>query len=117
MTEEGSKEIFRYKGVKFPELDHAMNLWIESVMANGIILTDLLIKEKARFFANALNIQENECMFSNGWLYKFKKRNNVRKYHMHGESGSVPLASLPEERARLQLILGQYTLDRIYNID
>ena len=24
---EGSKEIFRYKGVKFPELDRAMNLW------------------------------------------------------------------------------------------
>src|ERR1043166_5295529 len=117
VTEEGSKEIFRYKGVKFSELDHAMNLWIENVMANGNILTDLLIKEKARFFANALNIQENECMFSNGWLYKFKKRNNVRKYHMHGESGSAPLASLPEERARLQLILGQYTLDRIYNID
>ena len=56
-------------------------------------------------------------MFSNGWLYKFKKRNNIHKYHMHGESESIPLASLPEERAKLQLILGRYTLDRIYNID
>jgi hypothetical protein len=114
---EGSKEIFRYKGVKFPELDRAMNLWVENVTANGIILTDLLIKEKAKFFANALNIQENECVFSNGWLYKFKKRNNIHKYRMHRESGSAPLASLPEERAKLQLILGRYTLDRIYNID
>ena len=53
---EGSKEIFRYKGVKFPELDRAMNLWVENITANGVILTDLLIKEKARFFANVLNI-------------------------------------------------------------
>jgi hypothetical protein len=36
---------------------------------------------------------------------------------MHGESGSAPLASLPEERKKLQLLLGRYTLDRIYNID
>ena len=105
VIEEGSKEIFRYKGVKFPELDHAMNLWIENVMANRIILTDLLIKEKTRFFANTLNIQENKCMFSNSWLYKFKKCNNVCKYHMHEKSGSMLLASLLEERARLQLIL------------
>ncbi|CAI2195115.1 18881_t:CDS:2, partial [Funneliformis geosporum] len=36
-----------------------MNLWVENVTANRVIITDLLIKEKARFFANTLNIQEN----------------------------------------------------------
>ena len=29
----------------------------------------------------------------------------------------MPLASLSEECTKLQSILGQYTLDRIYNID
>ncbi|CAB4382397.1 unnamed protein product [Rhizophagus irregularis] len=94
-----------------------MNLWVENVTAGGVILTDLLIKEKARTFSEAFNIQEEDLSFSNGWLYKFKKRNNIRKYRILRELGSAPLASLPEERARLQEVLGRYSLDCIYNID
>ena len=94
-----------------------MSLWVENVTAGGVILTDLLIKEKAKIFAEAFNIQENELNFSNGWLQKFKKRNNIRRYRIHGESGSAPLATLSEERTKLQEILGRYSLDQIYNID
>lgn len=114
---EDSVKTFRHKAVKFPILDQAMNLWVENVTAGGVILTDLLIKEKAKNFAQAFNIQENELVFSNGWLYKFKQRNNIRKYNIHGESGSAPLASLPEERTKLRQLLSRYTLDQIYNID
>lgn len=114
-TEE-SAQIFRHKEVKFPILEYAMNLWVENVTAGGVILTDLLIKEKARFFAEAFNIQEQDLAFSNGWLYKFKKRNNIRKYRIHGESGSAPLTSLPEERRKLHQLLGRYTLDQIYKV-
>ena len=42
-----------------------MNLWVENVTAGGVILMDLLIKEKAKFFANVFNIQEDELVFSN----------------------------------------------------
>jgi len=114
---ESSKEIFRHRGVKFPILDNAMNLWVENVTAGGVILTDLLIKEKAKFFANTFNIQEDELVFSNGWLDRFKKRNNIRRHRMHGESGSAPIASLSEERIKLRQLLSQYSLDQIYNID
>ncbi|CAB4401203.1 unnamed protein product [Rhizophagus irregularis] len=48
---------------------------------------------------------------------KFKKRNNICKFCIYGESGSVPLASLPEEIVKLQQILSRFTLDQIYNID
>lgn len=112
-----SQKTFRHKTVKFPLLDHAMNLWVENVSAGGVILTDVLIKEKAKIFAEALNIQEEELAFSNGWLEKFKKRNNIHKYRIHGESESAPLVSLPEERAKLQQVLSRFTLDRVYNID
>src|SRR4051794_13530505 len=112
-----SAQIFRHREVKFPVLEQVMSLWVENVTAGGVILTDLLIKEKAKTFAEAFNIQENELVFSNGWLYKFKQRNNIRRYHIHGESESAPLASLPEERTKLQQLLSRYTLDQIYNID
>ena len=95
---EGSKEIYKNKRVKFSELDRAMSLWIESVTAGGVILTDSLMKEKVRFFANAFNIQEDKLVLFNGWLDSFKKRNNIHRYRIHGESGSAPIASLPEKR-------------------
>ncbi len=76
-----------------------------------------MIKEKAKFFANTFNIQEDELVFSNSWLDRFKKRNNICQHHMHGESGSAPIASLSEERIKLCQLLSQYSLDQIYNID
>jgi hypothetical protein len=94
-----------------------MSIWVENVTAGGITLTDLLIKEKAKVFAQAFSIQESDLVFSNGWLDKFKKRNNIQRYHMHGEAGSAPLESLPEERMKLRRLLDRFTLDRIYNID
>ena len=53
---ENSVQTFRHKEVKFPVFEHAMSLWVENVTADGIILTDLLIKEKAKTFAEAFNI-------------------------------------------------------------
>jgi len=57
-----------------------MSLWIESIIAGNVILTDLLIKEKVRFFTNAFNIQEDKLILSNGWLDSFKKCNNIHYY-------------------------------------
>src|SRR6266542_2294946 len=94
-----------------------MSLWVENVTAGGVTLTDLLIKEKARVFTQAFNIQESELVFSNGWLEKFKKCNNIQRYHAYGEAGSAPLETLAEERTKLHSLLSRYTLDRIYNID
>ena len=83
-----------------------MSLWVENVTAGGIILTDLLIKEKARIFTQAFNIPKSNLTFSNGWLEKFKKRNHIQRYRAHGEAGSAPLESLPEERMKLRRLLG-----------
>ena len=102
---ENSSRVFKYKPVKFPMLDYAMNVWVENVTVEGVILTDLLIKEKAKVFAKAFNIQEDQLSFSNGWLNRFKKRNNIQKYRLHRESGSAPLASLSEERMKLHQLL------------
>ncbi|GES83093.1 CenpB-DNA-bind-domain-containing protein [Rhizophagus clarus] len=93
VSAEVSNKTFRHRKVKFPSLDHAMSLWVENATAGGVTLTDLLIKEKARVFAQAFNIQESELVFSNGWLEKFKKCNNIQRYHAHREAGSASLKS------------------------
>ena len=45
---------------------HSMTCWVEQMMGRGIILTELLIKEKAQEFAQLLEISEEELSFSNG---------------------------------------------------
>ncbi|CAI2181888.1 4045_t:CDS:2, partial [Funneliformis geosporum] len=76
-----SNKAFKHKPVKFPELDYAMSIWVGNVSKSGIILTDLLIKEKLRVFVTSFGIQEGQMSFSNG---------------------SASLASLLEERMKLQ---------------
>ncbi|CAI2199497.1 2720_t:CDS:1, partial [Funneliformis geosporum] len=62
---EDSAQTFKYKEVKFSVLEQAMSLWVKNITAGDVILTDLLIKEKAKVFAKAFNIQEKDLNFSN----------------------------------------------------
>ncbi|CAG8752745.1 13068_t:CDS:1, partial [Dentiscutata heterogama] len=66
-----------------------------------VILTELMIKEKAALFANALGLGNDALKFSNGWIHKFKQRNNLRNFKLHEEANSAPLLSLPEYREKL----------------
>jgi Tc5 transposase DNA-binding domain/Fission yeast centromere protein N-terminal domain len=108
---------FRHRPVKYPILELAMNMWIERVTTEGMIISDLLVKEKACQFAQAFAIPEGSLTFSNGWATKFKKRNGIRKITMHGEAASAPLENLPEERKKLQELLSNYNPEDIYNAD
>ena len=47
-----------------------------------------------------LDIGEDKIQFSNGWIWRFKRRNRLRKIKYSGEANSAPIESLPEERAR-----------------
>jgi len=73
--------------------------------------------EKAELFAKLLEIPEDELSFSNGWIFKFELRNDLRSYRLHGEANSAPLETLPIQRQKLQEILSQYDPDNIYNAD
>ena len=45
--------VIRHHDVKFPFLEKTMTCWVEQIMGRGVILTELLIKEKAQ---NLLNL-------------------------------------------------------------
>ncbi|CAG8684268.1 15053_t:CDS:2, partial [Racocetra persica] len=114
---EANTAVFHYKKVKSPLLDKAMQLWIEQVVGNQIFLTEAIIKEKAEFFARALGLPDGVLKFSNGWVHKFKKSNNLRNYRLHGEANSTPLELLPGQRAKLHEIIEKYPLNNVFNAD
>ena len=63
-----------------------------------------------------LNI-EDKIQLSNGWVWRFKQRNGLKKVKFSGEANSAPIESLPAERARLRAILARYDKEDIYNAD
>src|SRR2546423_1497950 len=116
-TTNQSQRVFRHRQLKYPALELAMNYWIGQINASGLILTELLIKEKGKVFAAGLGISEQELLFSNGWIEKFKQRHNLHKVIMHGEAASAPLESLPAERRRLQEVISNFDPEDVFNAD
>ena len=54
---------------------------------------------------------------TNGWLEKWKKRHNIRKVAVCGESGDVRGNTVDSWKERLPEILNDYEKEDIYNID
>ncbi len=46
----------------------------------------MIIKEKTLFFAQQFNISYENISFSNSWIQKFKRHNNIHKYHLHASA-------------------------------
>ena len=105
---------FRERSVLFPTFDKAMQIWTSQAISAGIPLSDMILQEKGLEFAKSLGI-ENEIKCANGWVYKFKQRNGIRKVNFSDEANSAPLATLPEERSRLRRLLANYNKKDIYN--
>jgi Tc5 transposase DNA-binding domain/Fission yeast centromere protein N-terminal domain len=109
--------IVKHRDVKFPLLEKALLYWTNQAIAGGMILSDDILQEKGRDFANYLNIEEDQINFSRGWVTGFKKRNSIRMYKLHGEADSAPLESLVNERLKLQELISKYNPEDVYNAD
>ena len=79
--------------------------------AAAIEFNEQLIKEKGKEFAKLLGMQENEMQFSNGWVQKFKKRNQLHVYRLYGGEAS----SVSTEQA--EKIISQFDPADVYNAD
>ena len=88
-------------------LDEALNRWVEQASASAVVLNEQLIKEKGWSFVNLLGIDEDDFHFSNGWIQKFKKKNQLVSYKFHGEGASAPIESLPEEQRKIQEVISR----------
>jgi Tc5 transposase DNA-binding domain/DDE superfamily endonuclease/CENP-B N-terminal DNA-binding domain len=105
------------QSVKFEELETALTIWTRRVLLQNAILTDELMQLQAKKFARLLNISENDFKASNGWLDKFKKRHDMRRFKIQGESESAPIELLPGHRKELVELLRQYRPEDVYNAD
>lgn len=107
----------RIREVKFPALEAALTLWVESREAMLQPITGPLIVAKAERLSDAMNLPHDAIKFSNGWIDEFKRRHSLQHYQNHGEAGSVNLTSVKEERVRMRRELQGWDLNDVFNAD
>lgn len=100
---------------KHPELEEALYIWFIQKREQNAILNQEILIGKAKEFSNKLGI--TAFNFSNGWLEKFKKRNRIKSYVLHGESGSVNKQSLNDCLMAVKAKICNYDDDNVFNMD
>ena len=58
-----------------------------------------------------------EVNLSNGWLYKFEKRNSLKRYCLFGESVDVNIQGIISELPKLLEKISKYSMNDVFNAD
>lgn len=93
----------RNRPCKSPQLEKALHSWVNSQVFEGREVNGMLVREAAVRIQTEMNRilpaeQQMNLRFSNGWLDKFQKRNNVsyRKGQREGSTAGASGAAVPE---------------------
>ena len=80
-----------------------MELWVSKAMADGILLTGEILKQKWIAFADLEGVPKDERLkLSNGWLACFKERNGLKEMTRHGEAGTAKPETVEYEQRWVQ---------------
>lgn len=108
---------FRNRGPKFSQLEECLFTWFTQVRQQNGIITDDVLKEKAKKFGTDLGISEKEFSYSEGWLRNFKIRYGIKRHTIVGESEGADMRAVANGRVQLQKILENYSPEDIFNFD
>ncbi|KAF2680343.1 CenpB-DNA-bind-domain-containing protein [Lentithecium fluviatile CBS 122367] len=76
--DDGSRSPIKRSKGKFPDIERALSNWARNHQRQGLPLTDGIIREKARFFAQTVGNSDTHLKAnSTSWLEKFKQKNNL----------------------------------------
>lgn len=89
--------------------------WFKMVRAKKIPVSGPMIQHKAKELADALGIENFSA--SNGWLDRFRIRNNITFRSLCGEAADVDLSLCEDWQERLPLLLAGYDDRDIFNMD
>ncbi|GBN22456.1 hypothetical protein AVEN_212686-1, partial [Araneus ventricosus] len=105
-------EDFKFRGVKqmrhekYVDINEAVLEWFKTVRAKKIPVSGSMIQHKAKELADALLIENFPA--SNGWLDRFRIRNNITFQSLCGEAADVDPSLCEDWQERLPLLLAGY---------
>ncbi|KAF9220967.1 CenpB-DNA-bind-domain-containing protein [Gyrodon lividus] len=77
--EDDDMRVAKHRPSKFPEVEEELVNWLVKMKQQNTLLTDALIRNKAKETARNLQIPEERFKASSGWVENFKHRHNIRK--------------------------------------
>ncbi|KAJ6508925.1 Tc5 transposase DNA-binding domain-containing protein [Mycena sanguinolenta] len=92
VSEDETLRIAKHRPSKFPEIEQDMVKWLLQCRDTNTVLSDSMIRTKAKDIARALGIQEDRFKASSGWIENFKHRHGVRAGVWTGEGKNVRAA-------------------------
>ncbi|GBN10454.1 Tigger transposable element-derived protein 6 [Araneus ventricosus] len=100
---------------KYVDINETVLEWFKTVRAKKIPVSRPIIQHKAEELADALGIENFSA--SNGWLDRFRIRNNITFQSLCGEAADVDPSLCEDWQERLPLLLAGYDEEDIFNMD
>ena len=100
---------------KNAELEAALQLWFSSTRAQNAVITDAVLREKAKQYGADLGI--TDFSYSNGWMQRFKVRAGISSQVICGESAGVDQNTVSRGRQQARELVEGYALRDVYNLD
>ena len=91
--------------------------WFVMARNLGYPLSGPILKVKALEIAKKLNICEGSFSASDGWLQRFKVKNNIKHYAVSGESRSCDMNAVKKWLGDLDVCTEGYAPEDIFNAD
>ncbi|KIJ64485.1 hypothetical protein HYDPIDRAFT_175459 [Hydnomerulius pinastri MD-312] len=79
VPEDDDMRVAKHRPSKFPEVEEELVNWLVLMKQQNALLTDALIRNKAKETARNLQIPDERFKASSGWVENFKHRHNIRK--------------------------------------
>lgn len=96
-------------------LEKALIEWIARMDSINGFITEEIIIVKAKEFGEKLEIRD--LKFSNGWLYRFKNRYNLKMRVLHGEAASMTDDNVVKFRQEMLTRLEGFDPEVLLNMD
>jgi hypothetical protein len=105
----------RRRTEQWPELEKAIMDWMNLAEGNTPISQEA-IRYKATQYWGHLYPNDPAPSFSNGWLFGFQTRNNIRSRKLHGEGGSLAVDA-GDQMIQIRRLIASYSPQDIFNCD
>ncbi len=114
---ENNRSLSKARIVKQSDVNVILWKWFATTHARGYPISGPILQGKAKQIASELGVEGGDFSTSEGWLQKWKQRNNVRSYKIRGEFGNVDLERAKQWKLSLKTLLIGYDMKNVFNMD
>ena len=111
----GNLRFKKSRSPRFPLLEKNLFEWFLR-NENVITITDAVLIEMEKQFKDKMGI-ESDIIFNNGWVRRFKLKNNISLRRYEGEASSANVPAINIELPKIKNEIKKYNLDYVFNFD